>query len=65
MFGFFLFMIALIIFTAQVIVWIISCFYNIQEDYVNAYRLAPLRKDHENYKRYERQQYLDSLRSYK
>uniref|UniRef100_A0A6C0IAF6 Uncharacterized protein n=1 Tax=viral metagenome TaxID=1070528 RepID=A0A6C0IAF6_9ZZZZ len=48
--------------------WIMSFFYSpppVNRDnrgnYVNPYRLVP-RKETEEYKRYERQQYLDSLR---
>ena len=32
-----------------------------EEEYVNPYRLVP-REESETYKRYERQQYLDSFR---
>ena len=61
-----LFCIVLHILAVQVMVWIVSCFYKMpEEDYVNPYRLPPVREEHENYKRYERQQYLDSLKNYK
>ena len=65
MVGMFLFAIALVFVTTQMMACIMSCFYKIPEDYVNPYRLPPVRKEHESYKRYERQQYLDSLKNYK
>jgi hypothetical protein len=62
----FLFAIALVIITAHIMALIMSCFYKKpEEDYVNPYRLPPVRKEHESYKRYERQQYLDSLKNTK
>jgi hypothetical protein len=62
----FIFMIALIIITAHIMALIMSCFHELpKEDYVNPYRLPPVRKEHENYIRYERQQYLDSLKNTK
>ena len=62
----FLFAIALVIITVHIMALIMSCFYKMpEEDYVNPYRLPPVRKEHESYKRYERQQYLDSLKNYK
>jgi cation transport ATPase len=67
-FDLFLFTILLIIFTGHMMAWIMSFFYspppvnrNNRDNYVNPYRLVP-RKETEEYKRYERQQYLDSLR---
>jgi len=67
-FDLFLFTILLIIFTGHMMAWIMSFFYspppvnrNNRGNYVNPYRLVP-RKETEEYKRYERQQYLDSLR---
>jgi hypothetical protein len=67
-FDLFLFTILLIIFTGHMMAWIMSFFYSpppVNRDnrgnYVNPYRLVP-RKETEEYKRYERQQYLDSLR---
>lgn len=44
-----------------VCVWVVSFFYKPPDNYVNNYRIVP-REEHENYKRYERQEYLDSLR---
>ncbi len=61
----FLFAIALIVITAHIMALIMSCFYKIPEDYVNPYRLPPVRTETESYKRYERQQYLDSLKNTK
>jgi hypothetical protein len=61
----FLFAIALIVITAHIMALIMSCFYKIPEDYVNPYRLPPVRAETESYKRYERQQYLDSLKNTK
>ncbi len=61
----FLFAIALVVITAHIMALIMSCFYKKQEDYVNPYRLPPVRKEHESYKRFERQQYLDSLKNTK
>jgi hypothetical protein len=70
-FDLFLFTILLIIFTGHMMAWILSFFYSPppvnrdnrdnRDNYVNPYRLVP-RKETEEYKRYERQQYLDSLR---
>lgn len=57
----FLFALALVFLTVHIMACIMSCFYKIPEDYVNPYRLVPIRKDHESYTRYERRQYLDSL----
>jgi hypothetical protein len=66
----FLPVIFLIFFTAHVMAWLMSFCSKRQNDgddddnddaYVNPYRLVP-RKEHENYIRYERQMYLDSLR---
>ena len=57
---------ALAFFMSMVIVWITSFTdktHKEYENYVNPYRLVP-RKEAESYKRYERQQYLDSLRSW-
>ena len=65
MVGMFLFAIALVVITTHMLACIMSCFYKMPEDYVNPYRLPPVRKEHESYKRYERQQYLDSLKNYK
>ena len=65
MVGMFLFAIALFVITMHMMACIMSCFYKMPEDYVNPYRLPPVRKEHESYKRYERQQYLDSLKNYK
>lgn len=60
-----LFVIFLVVATAHVIAWLMSFCCKRQGDaeevYVNPYRIVP-RKEHENYKRYERQMYLDSLR---
>jgi len=61
----FLFAIALIVITAHIMALIMSCFYKTPEDYVNPYRLPPVRTETESYKRYERQQYLDSLKNTK
>ena len=60
-FGLFLFAIFLYVFTTFLIISIISIFVKKPEGYVNPYRLVP-RKETEEYKRYERQMYLDSLR---
>ena len=66
----FLPVIFLIFFTAHAMAWLMSFCSKRQNDgddddnddaYVNPYRLVP-RKEHENYIRYERQMYLDSLR---
>ena len=64
----FLPVIFLIFFTTHAILWLMSCCcrqgYDDSEDdnaYINPYRIIP-RKEHENYIRYERQEYLDSLR---
>jgi hypothetical protein len=51
----------LIVSTAHLMAWIMSFFDSPRDDYVNPYRLVP-RKEHENYKRYERQEYNDSMR---
>jgi hypothetical protein len=53
----FLPVIFLIFFSTHAILWLISCCCKIQGDD----RIIP-RKEHENYIRYERQEYLDSLR---
>lgn len=59
---------AIAFFMSMIIIWIMSFFYEKREDcevrevYVNPYRLVP-RAETEEYKRYERRQYLDSLRS--
>jgi hypothetical protein len=61
-----LFCFTLAFFMSMVIVWITSFAdktHKEYENYVNPYRLVP-RKEAESYKRYERQQYLDSLRSW-
>jgi len=66
----FLPVIFLIIFTAHAMAWLMSfCSKRHNGDdgdgddaYVNPYRIVP-RKEHENYIRYERQMYLDSLRN--
>lgn len=60
--GAFLFAIFLVIFTAHFIVWLMSFCYKRPDNYVNPYRLVP-RKEAEEYKRYERQMYNDSLRN--
>jgi len=63
--GLFLFAIFFYIFTTFMIINIMSIFVKKQDDskeYVNPYRLVP-RKETEEYKRYERQEYLNSLRS--
>ena len=60
----FLFAIFLIFFTTQAMVWVISFCCKRPDDgdeYINPYRIVP-REEHENYKRYERQEYLDSFR---
>jgi len=66
----FLPVIFLIFFTAHAMAWLMSFCSKRQNDdgygdgdnaYVNPYRIVP-RKEHENYIRYERQMYLDSLR---
>jgi hypothetical protein len=64
----FLPVIFLIFFTTHAILWVMSCCcrqgYDDSDDdnaYTNPYRIIP-RKEHENYIRYERQEYLDSLR---
>lgn len=64
----FLPVIFLIFFTAHAMAWLMSFCSKRQDDgdncdnaYVNPYRIVP-RKEHENYIRYERQMYLDSLR---
>jgi hypothetical protein len=64
----FLPVIFLIFFTAHAMAWLMSFCSKRQngdcdddDAYVNPYRLVP-RKEHENYIRYERQEYLDSLR---
>ena len=60
--GAFLLCIFLIIITTHLMAWVMSFFNSVpDEDYVNPYRLVP-RKEHENYKRYERQEYNDSMR---
>ena len=61
LFSLFLFCIFLILFTAHMIACIMSWFYTGPDDYTNPYRLVP-REEHENYKRYERQEYRDSMR---
>ena len=56
---------ALAFFMSMVIVWITSFAnrtHKEYENYVNPYRLVP-RQEAESYKRYERQQYLDSLKN--
>lgn len=60
-FAMFLFCIFLIIFAAHTMAWIMSFFYSTPDNYTNPYRLVP-REESETYKRYERQQYLDSFR---
>jgi hypothetical protein len=66
--GVFLFPIFLIILSANMMVWIVSLFYETHKDYddndkyVNPYRLVP-RQEAESYKRYERQVYQDSLKN--
>jgi hypothetical protein len=64
----FLPVIFIIFFTTHAILWVMSCCcrqgYDDSDDdnaYTNPYRIIP-RKEHENYIRYERQEYLDSLR---
>ena len=64
----FLPVIFLIFFTAHAMAWLMSfCSKRQNGDgdddnaYTNPYRIIP-RKEHENYIRYERQEYLDSLR---
>lgn len=64
----FLPVIFLILFTTHAILWLMSfCSKRQNGDgddvnaYTNPYRIIP-RKEHENYIRYERQEYLDSLR---
>ena len=63
----FLPVIFLIFFSTHAILWLMSCCcrqgYDDSDDnaYTNPYRIIP-RKEHENYIRYERQEYLDSLR---
>jgi hypothetical protein len=62
----FLPVIFLIFFTAHAMAWLMSLCSKKQDGddgdaYVNPYRIVP-RKEHENYIRYERQMYLDSLR---
>lgn len=60
----FLFVIFLIIFTTHAIALLISICCKRPDDgdeYTNPYRIVP-REEHENYKRYERQEYLDSFR---
>lgn len=53
----------LIVFVTHIMAWFLSfCYKRPDEDYVNPYRLVP-RKEAESYKRYERQQYNDSLRN--
>lgn len=61
----------IIIFAAHAMAWLMSfcCKRHDSDDggddcdvYVNPYRIVP-RKEHDNYKRYERQMYLDSLRT--
>ncbi len=42
--------------------WIISFFCKTQDDYINPYRLVP-REEADSYKRYERQEYQDSLKN--
>jgi hypothetical protein len=54
----------LIFFTANLMAYIASICIRRPADYVNQYKLL-IREEHENYKRYERREYLDSLRSYK
>jgi hypothetical protein len=67
-FGLFLFAISLIIISANMMVWIMSFFYETHKDYddndkyVNPYRLVP-RQEAESYKRYERREYQDSLKN--
>ena len=64
---FVIFVIFLVVATAHVMAWLMSFCCKRQGDaeevvaYTNPYRIVP-RKEHENYKRYERQMYLDSLR---
>jgi len=66
--GVFIFPIFLIILSANMMVWIMSLFYETHKDYddndkyVNPYRLVP-RQEAESYKRYERQVYQDSLKN--
>lgn len=61
----FLLAIFLVLFTAHAMAWLMSFCCKRQDGdddvYTNPYRIVP-RKEHENYKRYERQMYLDSLR---
>ena len=56
----------IIIFAAHAMAWLMSFCCKRQDDcdvaYTNPYRIVP-RKEHDNYKRYERQMYLDSLRT--
>ena len=52
-------------FVTQIMAWIVSCLYEPPEGYNNPYRIIPIREEHENYKRYERQMYNDSLRNKK
>ena len=66
-FGLFLFSISLIIIAANMLVWIMSFFYettrkDYDDKYVNPYRLVP-RQEAESYKRYERREYQDSLKN--
>ena len=42
--------------------WIISFFCKTRDDYINPYRLIP-REEADSYKRYERQEYQDSLKN--
>ena len=60
-FSLFLVCIFLIVFTAHLMAWCVSLFYSVPEDYVNPYRIVP-RQEHENYKRYIREEYRDSMR---
>jgi hypothetical protein len=62
-FGLFIVAIFLYVFTTIMIINIMSIFVKKpDEEYVNPYRLVP-RKETEEYKRYERREYLNSLRS--
>ena len=63
--GLFILSISLIIIAANMMVWIMSFFYETRKDYdnyVNPYRLVP-REEAESYKRYERREYQDSLKN--
>jgi hypothetical protein len=62
-FGLFIVAILLYVFTTIMIINIMSIFVKKpDEEYVNPYRLVP-RKETEEYKRYERREYLNRLRS--